>query len=409
MNEWVSIFIALSVAGSGILLFSCLSTYLSKGMFSAKWHYWNRMLSLFLFLVPIFLLFKLFPSVKQEETLFYSLSHYSINETSLSLPLLVIQILFAIWLVGTVIASLRVYYVHQTFIKKLKANYVSIPNDHFAQSLLSKNIKEMNLQTNIKLTFCQVNISPILVGVVKPTIVLPMYDIPDDELDMIIKHELTHFKKKDLWVKQAMLLAMILHWYNPLIYVLQKELTKWSELSCDEDVVIRMSHAERKKYGETILNIMHRANQDSEFDFLGVTFAAGQRNLKSRLTNILKVKAGSKPITILSTAIFISIAFIGMASSVLAHENTPRVSNNYSQQDVNLVPLESLGKESQEHLEQSTPLDSVERSNESQSFKEEQESIINQEEITLKQSEENNLIFIEEEVTLNGEIILVED
>lgn len=404
MNAWLGIFIALTFSGSGILLFSFLITYLSKGNFSAKWQYWNRKLSLFLFLVPIFLVFDLFSLFKQEKLPVSSLSPYSINNSGLSLPLFLIQLIFAIWLLGAIIASIRFFYIHQKFFKKLKANYLHIASENIAKSLLNDNIKDMKLPTNIRIVFCQVNISPILVGIVKPTIVLPMYKIPTDELEMIIKHELTHYKKKDLWVKQAMSLAMILHWYNPLIYVLQKELIKWSELSCDEDVVIRMSHAERKKYGETILNTMHRANQDSKLSSLGVTLTAGQSILKNRLINILNVKEGSKPITVLSTALFISIAFIGMVSSVMAHEYTPRVSETNGQQDVQLIPVGNLDRETQEHIEQDVPLHSEDMSIQTHSFNEVQE-------ILFYQSEENGGTEVEAnaEQIEEIEVILLED
>jgi len=202
----------------------------------------------------------------------------------------------------------------------------------------------MKLQATIEIAFCRMNISPILVGIFKPTIVLPMHEIPYEELDMIIRHELMHYKKKDLWIKRAMLLATILHWYNPFIYVLQREVNKWCELSCDEDVVMKMSHAERKKYGETILNMMQRAAQDSNMPFLSTSFTSGQINLKRRLMKMLEVKKVSKPIVVFSTAVLLAFGGIGIVSSALAYKNLPPVSEeNY----VATIELGEPAKESE--------------------------------------------------------------
>ncbi|MEI3612556.1 M56 family metallopeptidase [Pseudogracilibacillus sp. SO30301A] len=337
MNNLLSMLITLSIAGTTLLILSYLITYIFKKTLNANWHYWIRKIVLSLYIVPVFLILDLLSLFKREQQFNYAFSHFPIDQNSLSLPVIVIQIILVIWLLGAVITSFRFLYIHHNFMKKLKANCISTSRDTIAQSLLEKNMNEMNLTTNINLMFCSVNISPILLGVFKPTIVLPMYDIPDDELDLIIKHELTHFKKKDLWVKQAMLLAMILHWYNPFIYILQKNINKWSELSCDEDIVIKMSHADRKKYGETLLNIISRANQDTRYNFLGTTFSDEHTNLKRRLLKILKSKKNSKMITFFSIIIMTFIISSGMSLSFFTNSYIP-IEIEERPQNIGIIP-----------------------------------------------------------------------
>lgn len=333
--------ITLSIAGNILLLLSSLITYIFKRTLNAYWHYLIKKIVLFLYIAPVFLILDLLFLFKREQQSNNAFSHFTIDQNSLSLPVIVIQIIFVIWLLGAVITSFRFLYIHQSFMKKLKANCISTSGETVAQSLLEKNMNEMNLTTNINVMFCRVNISPILLGVFKPMIVLPMYDIPEDELDLIIKHELTHFKKKDLWVKQAMLLAIILHWYNPFIYILQKSINKWSEHSCDEDIVIKMSHADRKKYGETLLNTISRANQDTRYNFLGTTFSTGHTNLKHRLLKILNSEQDSRTISVFSAVIIILITFIGMGSSILINEVMPVIAEEKSTQNVKLLTEET--------------------------------------------------------------------
>lgn len=332
MSESLSVFLALSIAGSGVIVFSCFIKWISKEIFAAKWHYWNRKLALFLFLIPVFWISELTFVVEKENrsnSFWYSTIIY---ENTLSLTELFVQIVFVVWLIGVIATGLWFLYLYRDFFKKLQVNCVTVPKEHELWSILERQRSDMNLKGTINLAYCQANISPILVGVFKPTIVLPMYDIPNDELDMIIRHELTHYKKKDLWIKRAMLLATILHWYNPFIYVLQREINKWCELACDEDIVIEMSHAERKKYGETILNMVQRATQDSRVKqnsnttFLSTSFSNGRTHLKRRLINMLKVKKVSKPIVVLSAVMLLALGSISIVSSAFAHKNFPSFS-----------------------------------------------------------------------------------
>lgn len=323
MSEWLSIFVTLSVAGSGIIVFSCLITWISRETFSAKWHYRNRKLALFFFLIPVFWIS---PLLKKENQSNSFLHLPIVHENTVFLTDQLVQIVFVVWLLGVVVTSLWFLYFHRSFRQKLQESCVFVSKESIAYELLHKHLKDMKLQAGIEIAFCRMNISPILVGIFKPTIVLPMHEIPYEELDMIIRHELMHLKKKDLWIKRAMLLVTILHWYNPFIYVLQREVNKWCELSCDEDVVMKMSHAERKKYGETILNMMQRAAQDSSMPFLSTSFTSGQINLKRRLMKMLKVKKVSKPIVVLSTAVLLAFGGIGIVSSAFAYKNLPPVS-----------------------------------------------------------------------------------
>lgn len=323
MTDLLSILITLSISGSILLIFSELMTYPFKRKFTANWHYSIKKIVLLVYIAPAFLLVDFLYIFRQKQQSNYLFTYFSIKQNHLFLSTNSIRVIFTIWLLGAVITVFRFIYIYRKFIKSLRANCLSTSKEAIAQSLLEKNSNEMNLTRKINLSFCRINISPILLGVFKPMIVLPMFDIPIEELDIIIKHELTHFKKKDLWVKQAMSFAMILHWYNPFIYILQKEINKWSEFSCDEDIVINMSHLDRKKYGETILNIMGRANQTTNANLLGTTFSARQTNLKHRLLNILNAKQGNRTISTVSFVIIVLMTSLGIGSSMLINDVVP--------------------------------------------------------------------------------------
>lgn len=388
MGEWLNILIGLSVAGSGVLVFAYFITYVSKGRINAKWHYWNRKLSLFFFLLPVFIIPELLHIFKKENQLISLKSLSFMHQNTILLTTTFVQVVFTIWVLGVIVTGIYFMYWYQRFNKTLKINLVPISKESSIQHFLRKNMRDLKLKKNVDIAFCKISISPVLIGTFKPTIVLPMSDIPYDELDMIIKHELTHYKKKDLWIKRIMLVATILHWYNPFIHLLRKEINRWCELSCDEDVVMEMSHAERKKYGVTILNSIRRSSQNLIPSFLGASFSTGSINMKNRLIKILKVKKGSKSVVVLSIVVLLVLGSIGTMSSALTHENTPIVSNAIVENNNDLTILEPSEVKLDEEIENRNELNSIKKSDESKFSKEEWEEI-------LKQVENNEVILVE--------------
>ncbi|MFJ7732567.1 M56 family metallopeptidase [Lysinibacillus sp. NPDC097231] len=385
MDEWLNIVMALSVAGSSIFIISYCITSISREALAARWYYWSRKLALFFFIVPIFLILNV-PLLFKKDNQFLQLGRLPIvQQNTISLSEIFVQIVFVAWLIGAIGTGLWFLYMYRGFYQKIHKNFVAVPKEHVVWSILERQRRDKNLKYSVNLAYCRENISPILVGMFKPTIVLPMYAIPDEELTMIINHELTHYKKKDLWIKRAMIVVTMLHWYNPFIYLLHKEITKWCEFSCDEDVVMKLSHSERKKYGETILNMIQRTNQHASSPYSTSFFTTGQMRLKKRLVRILKVKKVSKSSIVIAITLFLVFGSVGIVSSVFAHKNIPSVPEKGNE----VIPLEQVDHDKKEVEKSSSEIISVKLSDESRFSKEEWAKILKQ--------IENNEVILEKE------------
>lgn len=97
--------------------------------------------------------------------------------------------------------------------------------------------------------------SPFAAGLLRPVVVVPSAELGREELYYLFSHELTHIKSGDLWVRFGALLAQVLHWYNPLVYLLSRNIQTVSEQSCDERVACPLSPEERYVYGNVILKL----------------------------------------------------------------------------------------------------------------------------------------------------------
>jgi len=101
---------------------------------------------------------------------------------------------------------------------------------------------------------CSDILSPIMMGFFKPTIVFPDKEYTDEEREFIIRHEITHFKRRDTWFKLLLLAANSMHWFNPLIYVMVNRANRDIEYACDSDVTRDMDKNEKKRYSMILLN-----------------------------------------------------------------------------------------------------------------------------------------------------------
>ena len=94
---------------------------------------------------------------------------------------------------------------------------------------------------------------PMLAGFLRPALYLPDEALSEQEAMFIFRHELTHYKRGDLWLKLLLTAAKTVHWFNPLVYLMARFAQEDIELACDDAVVRGMDGAQRRAYGETIL------------------------------------------------------------------------------------------------------------------------------------------------------------
>src|SRR5699024_768553 len=110
------------------------------------------------------------------------------------------------------------------------------------------------------------------------------------------------------------MITKTVHWFNPLIYHLSKQINNYCELSCDEKVVKKMDVESRRGYGEMILSVLdHGVKKRTNIgDDYVINFCSNKNNIKRRLLNIMNVNKMKKSMIILS--IFASVLLIGIGA-----------------------------------------------------------------------------------------------
>lgn len=97
--------------------------------------------------------------------------------------------------------------------------------------------------------------TPMLMGLVRPVLVLPCRSLEEEALEGLLSHELTHWRRHDLAVKWLSVTVTVLHWFNPVAWWLLERLDQACELSCDERVCRGWNRERRARYGQMLLEL----------------------------------------------------------------------------------------------------------------------------------------------------------
>lgn len=72
-----------------------------------------------------------------------------------------------------------------------------------------------------------------LTGIRHPAVMIPVEKYTGEDLRTIFVHELIHYKQKDIWIKHAVTIILIFHFFNPVVWWLHFSIRRWSEHACD--------------------------------------------------------------------------------------------------------------------------------------------------------------------------------
>lgn len=174
--------------------------------------------------------------------------------------------------------------------------------------------------------------SPMIIGFIKPALVLPCDDLSTEELQFIIRHELIHLKRGDVYIKLLCVLANAVHWFNPLVWIMRREAAIDMELSCDDGVIKGKSFDVRRAYTETLMSSLRR--QSAKRSSLTTQFYGGKSTMKKRFTNILGNRAKKNGIAVLIIAVVLATllgVLVGCTqkTSMPSDDELVRLINNY--------------------------------------------------------------------------------
>ncbi len=348
MNEIFKIFLSMSVSGGLLILALLLGKRFLKDKLSRQWQYYIWLVVILRLLLPFGsetnLLGKTYEAVDQAITRAAPLpaqlpqnmpenlpapavrsgqnienGNTSAEETSTFRPLqdmgaLLTEHVWLIWLVAAAGLLMRKVTIYQGFTRYIKAGVTPV-SDMEMLDRLSVIAEEAGVKKPVELYVNPLISSPLLTGFFRPCIVLPGTEYGETEFRYIVLHELIHYKRRDMFYKWLVQLTVCLHWFNPLVHLMSREITKACEFSCDEAVLAKTGGDSARDYGKTLLDAMAAVGKYRE-NTGAVTLNENKQLLKERLGAIMKFTKPSKAVRMATAALTLCVvlgaAFVGV-------------------------------------------------------------------------------------------------
>ena len=191
-----------------------------------------------------------------------------------------IQYAGLLWITGLAVFIIWHLFSHLRFLSAVRRWSEDVKDADILR--IFDNIKiglRVNKQVPIKSCACIK--TPMVVGLFRPVVLLPQAGFSQDELPLILKHELVHTKRKDLWYKVLMMSTLAIHWFNPVIHLAVRSVLNLCEISCDEEVLRGIGAKGRARYGESVIGTVR--NSSAYKTALSTNFYSGTKGMKKRI------------------------------------------------------------------------------------------------------------------------------
>lgn len=223
------------------------------------------------------------------------------------------KLLIAFWFLGSVVFFTRFYLLIRK-IQTLKRLMMVNPNFKYR---------------NRTVYLVNQAISPVVVGIVNPIIILPNLNISEKQREYILEHELFHISTFDIWIKYAYELLTIIYWWNPVIYIFKRSFNQIIELKADENVVSRLNTREKIEYVETLLEVASQSKCEyfkSQSSFFPSFTSNNQNYLLERADHIFS-EHKSKPNKLIITLFAIFCFYLSSCIVLETYYVEPHVKN----------------------------------------------------------------------------------
>ncbi|MEG2074150.1 MAG: M56 family metallopeptidase, partial [Angelakisella sp.] len=197
-------------------------------------------------------------------------------------------VLSVIWLTVAVLLGLYVLAINWHVRRKAKLIFPL----HECDELLAYCKKLVPVWQEVRVCHSSAFASPIVLGSLHPCIILPsgmnFYD--RRMLVHIFTHELTHIRRMDFLTKKLALLSLVVHWFNPLVFLCFSLFSRDIEASCDESVLAVLGEEEKVGYADSLLTLF----SNTQKSFGASTLAFGETAIKQRVKGAIGYKKLSK-------------------------------------------------------------------------------------------------------------------
>ena len=207
--------------------------------------------------------------------------------------------IIALWIAGMAFRAARLLFIERSMRRAVAHN--TLPTDARTRDIYDACCAELGIAHKLPLQSMAGIYSPALTVSLKPMILLPANitdTLTDAQLACALRHELTHYRRRDHLLMLLLRLLTCVYWFNPIVWLMKRELMKDMETACDSAVTARLNGAERREYAMTLLALFSqpcRANS-----VLGMALSSAEKDAERRVRGVFGAHRSKAPVKILA-------------------------------------------------------------------------------------------------------------
>ncbi|SKC84945.1 M56 family metallopeptidase [Maledivibacter halophilus] len=269
-------------------------------------------------------------------------THNKINENNLmkqskKINVMSLKIISSIWFIGFLFMILLIL---KSIVRiKSKTKYFNKVVDRNILTIFDKCKEKLEIQKEISIYTGNYFESPCIFGIFNPCIYYPqnmLAETNNKELYHVLLHELAHYKRKDHFGNLLGLLALSIHWFNPIVWICIKRMRQDRELACDSYVLEVIGEKEAISYGNTIIEFLKHFSLSKKQSNL-LIFYKPNNQFERRIKMIKNFKKGSYKISIASIIFFIIIGTFILTNAVTGENDKNLIPQNNSIKTMNKI------------------------------------------------------------------------
>ena len=207
--------------------------------------------------------------------------------------------LIALWVAGMAFRAAALLLGERRL--RLAMAHNTLPTDARMRDIYDACCAELGIAHKLPLQSMAGIYSPALTVSLKPMILLPANitdTLTDAQLACALRHELTHYRRRDHLLMLLLRLLTCVYWFNPIVWLMKRELMKDMETACDSAVTARLNGTERREYAMTLLALFSqpcRANS-----VLGMALSSAEKDAERRVRGVFGAHRSKAPVKILA-------------------------------------------------------------------------------------------------------------
>ncbi|WP_028594000.1 M56 family metallopeptidase [Paenibacillus assamensis] len=237
------------------------------------------------------------------------------NSSWLSWNMSVVDTFMLVWLAGVCVLTLKTIYDQLRLKRALRAGReVTSPR---LLAMFEETKRIFGVTRDVRFIASGHLPEPAAVGFFKPVVAISptlLISLKQEQLQYILGHELAHIKRWDVAVNWILHIVLILHWFNPLLWLALRRARQDQEMACDACVLDRLGSMPNHVYGQTIIQVLEYFSGTKHRPGVAA-LSATHKQVKKRLLMIKHFRKKSYQLSVFGIATIVALSSVTLVDA----------------------------------------------------------------------------------------------